>query len=47
MLRYSKYLLSAAALVSASPSTQGPGFGVSVTQNGVNNALHVIIPYIF
>ena len=48
MLRYTKYLVSFAALsVEATPKTQGPGLGISVSQNGINQGLHVLIPYIF
>lgn len=48
MLKYSKYLLTFAALsAKATPSTQGPGIGISVSEDGVNRGINVIIPYIF
>ena len=41
-------MLNFAALsASATPSNQGPGFGVSISQNGVNTGLQEIIPYVF
>ena len=46
MLSYSKYL-AVAALLSSTNAAKTPGFGMSVTESGVNKGKDVILPYIF
>ena len=47
MFRYGKLLTLALFTANATPATQGPGFGVSVSETGVNKGIDFIMPYIF